>query len=366
MAYWANKAVTRPDLMKIFAYSDDGQQTLPTHNGNPELEKKFRAVCEKIPYMQIRLKACSDNVDLCIYKEQWLCRQVSSMQHFCELLYTYGPPGSGKDVDALFTQEFFGKSLTGTIATTDVVKLQGQSERGVDGSTPTMNALNKMRVALVAEVPQAEFAWHRLKHYVEQMGIRAHSRGHSAAPNAQQPTFALLLWSNYAPDFGNPPPEGAGRRTAVIRLDARYGQVQSEEDGEYLCDNQLKYRIMAGEFRLQQLWTSLVWLPALRGYETMIPKPEHVVVNCADVLPSPLKAWAMGLKECRPSESMTTTQLKELAAGIVHMGVRSPQLVVSLRAAGFTLDVPTPGGRTRGVKFKFSPDKAPVFVRHGQ
>ena len=76
------------------------------------------------------------------------------MPHLCELKYNYGPSGSGKDVDGLFLQEFFGRELTGTIGSSDVVRLPSQAERGVDGSTPTMAALSKMRVALVAKVPR--------------------------------------------------------------------------------------------------------------------------------------------------------------------------------------------------------------------
>jgi hypothetical protein len=357
------KTAERPDIQDILKCSDGGDAEV-LHPGQAELVTRFKACCKSIPYLQVRLKACGNDVDKCIYKEQWMCRQISAMQHLCEMLYTFGPPGSGKDVDALFTQEFFGPELTGTIATTDVVKLPGQAERGVDASTPTMTALNKCRVALVAEVPEGVFAWHRLKHYVEQQGIRAHSRGHSSNPDAQNPTFALLLWSNYIANMGNPPPEGAIRRTAIVTLDARYGKKESEEDGQFVSDIQLKYNIQRGDYRLQQLWTALAWLPALWSYPTSIPKPACIVANCEAALPNPLKLWAADtLKECKSGESMTTNELKKLTSFVVGFTERNPQLVVALRAAGFSLDVPINSGKKRGVKFVFPEKDTAVFVK---
>ena len=296
------KTAARPDLQEIKEFAEEGDaEPIVVWAGNPELLKKMLKVVKSDDYLNIRLTLCGGDLDLLLYKEQWFARILTSMPHFCELLYSYGPGGSGKDVDALFVQEFFGPELIGTIASSDVVLLHGQHERGVDGSTPTMAALNKTRVALVAEVPQGLFAWHRLKHYVEQQGIRAHSRGHGANPRAESPTFAILLWSNHAPDFGNTPLEGAARRTAVIRMDSRYGKVASEEDGEFVDDNQLKYRIQAGQYRLQQLWYAMAWVPALKSYGTSIPKPRCVVENCADIVPNPVKEWGLKkLEECRP------------------------------------------------------------------
>ena len=82
------------------------------------------------------------------------------------------------------------------IPTTDVVRLQNQQERGVDSSTPTFAALVGKKVALVAEVPEGEFAWYRVKHYVEQQGIAPQSRGNFKDLGRERPTFAVLLWSH--------------------------------------------------------------------------------------------------------------------------------------------------------------------------
>ena len=84
----------------------------------------------------------------------------------------------------------------------DVIKLPDQQERGVEFSSPSMAAVQQKRVALVAEVPDGEFAWHRLKHFVEQQGIKPNTRGNCEAPKNAPPTFAIMLWSNYAPNMG--------------------------------------------------------------------------------------------------------------------------------------------------------------------
>ena len=94
----------------------------------------------------------------CCVHEQWIARCVGAIPRLFELLYTFGPPGSGKDVDALFVQEFFGPDLAGTIPTNDVIRLPNQQERRVEGSSPSMAAIQRTRVALVAEVPDGEFA----------------------------------------------------------------------------------------------------------------------------------------------------------------------------------------------------------------
>ena len=282
----------RPDLLVVKSEpkDDDEEEAAVLHFGHPQLAARFKKVCQGIEYLRIRLQSCKNNVDLCIYKEQWIARVIGCVAHLCELLYCYGPPGSGKDVDALFLQEFFAPDFVGTIPTTDVVKMPGQQERGVEGSTPSMAALSGKRVGLVAEVPQGEFAWHRLKHFVEQQGIRPNTRANNKAPTASNPTYAIMLWSNYAPNMGNV--EGAHRRTAVVHLDARYGATASEEDGQYVDDNGLKYRIQQGDFRQDMLWTALAWISALRTYSTSIPKPAAVRHASQDCAPDPLKAWA--------------------------------------------------------------------------
>eukprot|EP00969_Alexandrium_andersonii_P146659 6484843-Alexandrium_andersonii.AAC.1 len=91
-----------------------------------------------------------------------------------------------------------------------------------------MAALQGRRVALVPEVPEGTFAWHRLKHFVEQQGVRVTTRANCQAPSFHNPTFAIMLWSNYPPDMGTV--EGAARRTAVVEMRAQYGRMESEED----------------------------------------------------------------------------------------------------------------------------------------
>jgi hypothetical protein len=292
IAFW--KKAPRPDLQIVRGEpaEDDDEDKEPEIIcfGNPELQQRARTIFGTVEYLRLRLQACRGNVDLCIYKEQWIARLLASVQHICEILYTFGPPGSGKDVDALFVQEFLGTEFCATLPTNDVIKLPGQQERGVEGSTPSMAALVGKKAGLVPEVPEGEFAWHRLKHFVEQQGIRPNTRANREAPTSDRPTYGILLWSNYAPNMGGA--EGAARRTAVVKLDARYGEKESEEDGQYVDDLALKYRIIQGEFRIDMLWTALAWIPALYTYSTAIPKPHAVRIQSALAAPDPLKVWA--------------------------------------------------------------------------
>ena len=87
---------------------DSAEEPAVLHFGHPGLAQRLRAVIAKIPYLSIRLQAVRGNIDTHLYKEQWVARILSSMPHLYELLYTFGPPGSGKDVDALFLQELLG------------------------------------------------------------------------------------------------------------------------------------------------------------------------------------------------------------------------------------------------------------------
>ncbi len=337
------------------------------HFGNADLAKAYKDICEKIQYLKIRLQAAGNDVDLCIYKEQWVTRTISSIAHLCELLYTFGPPGSGKDVDALFVQEFFGEEMTGTLPTNDLVMI-GQQERGVDASTPSLAAIQGKKVVLVPELPEGTFAWHRVKHFVEQQGIRPSSRANNKAPLAMAPTFAIMCWSNYAPKFNRV--VGAMRRTAIIYKDARYVAVESVEDNEYVDDNRLKYRIQKGEFRLDMLWTAMAWIEALKAYSMSIPKPDHVVQLCVQTVPNEVRDWALGdgenpahLEECTAKDATTCTEIKAAVAAHLSLGVRSPDLVTRMREAGFTLDVPASGGKKRACRFKFEMNKPAVWVK---
>ena len=288
---------------------------------------------------------------------------LSSMPHLCELLYTFGPPGSGKDADALFLQELLGLSYCGSLPTGDVICLPNQQERGVEGSTPSIAALQGKKAALVPEVPQGVFAWHRLKHYVEQQGVRPAQRANREAPTYERPTFALLLWSNYAPDMGKV--AGAARRTAVIRQDARYGGKFSEEDGMYLENKTLKGQIIEGKYRQDMLWTSIAWTKALLMYATSIPKPAEVSRLSMEASPDPLRQWAAEHLEpvSAPRHATTCSLVKKAAAVILRMGERSPQLQVAMRASGFTLDCVCSGGTKRVCRYVFAEGENARFVK---
>lgn len=337
------------------------------HAGNAELAKEYADICKKIPYLSIRLKAVNYNVDLCIYKEQWVARCISSMPHLCELLYTFGPPGSGKDVDALFLQEFFGDELTGTLPTNDLVKI-GQQERGVDASTPSLAAIQGKKVVLVPELPEGTFAWHRVKHFVEQQGIKPSSRANCRSPTVANPTFAIMCWSNYAPKFDGV--IGAVRRTAIIFQDARYGKTENEEENEHLDDNTLKYRIQQGDFRMEMLWTAAAWFAALRKYSTKIPKPDAVAKLCVEVQPNPVRDWALGnngnppgIAPCAAKDASTCIEVKKAVSNVLFIGVRNLDLITRMREAGFTLDVFSSGGKRRACKFKFDENHEASFVK---
>ena len=359
------KTSKKPDLQIVRAEAgdDDDEQPAILHYGEPDLLQRAKSIFSDIEYLKLRLQACRNEVDLCIYKEQWVSRLIASIPHLCELLYIYGPPGSGKDVDALFVQEFFGTEFCGSIPTSDVIKLPNQQERGVEGSTPSMAALQGKRAALVPEVPEGEFAWHRLKHFVEQQGIRVNTRANGFAPSCDRPSFGILAWSNYAPNMGGA--EGAARRTAVVNLDARYGAKASQEDGMYIDDPNLKYRIIRGDFRQDQLWTALAWIPALMSYSTFIPKPHHVQVQSSFAVSDSLKAWAEEHLEAVTvsTQASTCTSVKKVVAAHLGMGVRDPQLAVRMRSAGFSLDVPTSGNKKRACKYAFDGAALPVFVQ---
>ena len=117
-----------PDLEIIRAEVADDSTDEPAvlHFGRPDLAQRMKTVIAKIPYLNIRLQAVRGNIDTHVYKEQWIARVVSSMPHLCELLYTFGPPGSGKDVDALFIQELLGVDYCGSLPTGDVICMPNQ------------------------------------------------------------------------------------------------------------------------------------------------------------------------------------------------------------------------------------------------
>ena len=179
---------------------------------------------------------------------------------------------------------------------------------------------------------------------------------------AENPTFAIFMWSNYAPDFGEV--EGGRRRTAVERYDNRFGNVAAPEDGDFLDDGQLKYRIQRGEYRLQQLWCAVPWIAALRLWSTSIPKPAAIRRCTSAVVPHALRVWADGALKQAPTSTAaaTTKEIKEAAAAVVGCSVRSQDLVTQLISAGFTLDAPTAGNKKRGVKYKFQLDQPAVWV----
>ena len=78
----------------------------------------------------------------------------------------------------------------------------------------------------------------------------------------------------------------------MVNFDASYGSRASAEDGQYVDDPRLKYRIIQGEFRQDMPWTALAWVPALNMYSTSIPKPPTVQLQSALAAPDPLKVWA--------------------------------------------------------------------------
>ena len=96
-----------PDLEVVRAEVADDSTDEPAvlHFGRPDLAQRMKSVIAKIPYLNIRLQAVRGNIDTHVYKEQWIARVVSSMPHLCELLYTFGPPGSGKDVQTAELQK---------------------------------------------------------------------------------------------------------------------------------------------------------------------------------------------------------------------------------------------------------------------
>ncbi len=364
VAHWTEKKPTRPDLQIIREETeeDDGEPKIVSL-GVSDLVNRFRKAATDIEYLRVRLSALCNNIDTLIYKEQWNCRAFSSMEHLCELLYIYGPPGCGKDVDALFLQEFFGSQFRGGIPTNDVVRLPNQQERGVDASTPTWAALVGKKVALVAEVPKGKFAWFRLKHYVEQQGIAPTARGNHKEQGTARPTFAIFLWSNYAPQFEGE--DGAERRAAVLQLSTRYGSRQSVEDDEVLSDNQLKYRIIRGDFVQEQFWCAIVWLQALRTYATAIPKPYTVAVASAISVTNPvLVTIREKFEACVIGDASAQPVVKAIVAAILNCGVRDADLPVQMRVLGFSLDcnrAQNKGGKV--CKLVMESGATPVYVK---
>jgi hypothetical protein len=358
------KTAERPDLNVVYKEVGDDDEPVVLYEGCPALAAAYGAICQKIEYLRVRRTIASRCVDTTIYKEMWMARTVASLDQFCELLYQYGPAGSGKDVDALFIQELMGASMCFTLPTGDVVIMPGSSERGVEGSTPSMAATQKMRVAMVAEVPPHPIAWHRLKHFVEHQGVKCNTRVNAGTPTNERPTFAVLLLGNYAPDMGKV--EGAARRTAVIRMDARFSARSSEDDRQYLDDANIKARIIAGDFVQDMLWTCVEWLSALRTMNGKIPRPNAVLLECNIAVPNPLKEWAeRTLMPCVASNEATTcTVIKGLASmQTACHGKNDPQLAVAMRSAGFTLDVPTSGNKRRACKFQFAGAPLPEYVK---
>ena len=175
----------------------------------------------------------------------------------------------------------------------------------------------------------------------------------NAAPGYQRPSFAIMLWSNYAPDMGQV--VGGARRTAVIHQDARYGRRRNEQDGVYIDNMNLKSQIISGAFRQDMLWSAVAWTPALCLYSTSIAKPDAVEKQSLAALPDPLREWARAhLESCpAPRLASTSSEVKKAVAAFLSCGERSPQLQVRMRAAGFTLNVVVSGGRKRVCRYIF-------------
>ena len=242
------------------------------------------------------------------------------------------------------------------------MRLGNQQERGVDNSTPMFAALRGKKVALVAEVPQGEFVWHRLKHYVEQQGIAPPTRGNCKEPSRDRPTFAIFLWSNYAPNFKGT--EGAARRSAVVQLTTRYGAQASEEDDIQVDDNSLKYSIINGDFVQEQFWAGVCWLEALRMHSTMIPKP-YLVEQWSDaVAGNQLTEWArQKFEPCTLNEAAAQGIVKKVVAEQLGMGQRDPNLAVQMRSATFSLDCRAKGNKGLVCKLVFAAGENPKYIR---
>ena len=199
-----------------------------------------------------------------------------------------------------------------------------------------------------------------MKHYVEQQGVRPTQRANNAAPGYQRPSFAIMLWSNYAPDMGTV--VGSARRTAVIHQDARYGRRRSEQDGVYIDNMNLKSQIISGAFRQDMLWSAVAWTPALCLYSTSIAKPQKQSLAAT---PDPLREWAASnLEPCLvPRAASTCSEVKKAVAAFLGCGERSPQLQVRMRAAGFTLNYIASGGTKRVCRYVFDADTEARFVK---
>ena len=226
-----------------------------------------------------------------------------------------------------------------------------------------MAALQGKKAALVPEVPQGPFAWHRLKHFVEQQGVRPAQRANNEAPSYQRPSFALMLWSNYAPDMGGV--VGAARRTAVVHQDAQYGPRHNDEDGVFLDIPGQRQAQRADHCRRVSSGHAVDRHRALLTYSTSIPKPNEVLKQSVAAAPDPLREWAANHLEpvAGTRHASTCSSVKKAAAGVLGLGERSAQLQVQMRAAGFTLHCVCSGGRKRVCRYVFAPGEEARFVK---
>ena len=144
------------------------------------------------------------NTDDWVYLIQQLCRMMSSCRRFNEMLYMWGPSGTGKDAVAACIEAQLGEHFAGGLPKGFLVKDYGGRKGTGEDCTPFKNALVGKKVCMVPEHPKENFASHTgapldmdiLLDMTEQCGAKVTARGIRADLTRANPSYLIMVLSN--------------------------------------------------------------------------------------------------------------------------------------------------------------------------
>ena len=253
-------------------------------------------VCKKDRFLLFLWQISNYNLDDWAYLNQQFCRMESSCPRFNEMLYMWGPSGTGKDTVAAAIEAQFGTDFAGGLPKGFLVKEFGARKKGAsEECTPFKNALAGKRVCVVPEHPkECDGSWKGapldmdlLLDMTDQCGAKTTTRGIKADPTRSNPSYLVLVLSNGAPNPSMSSDE-ARRRMCSFPMQNRF--KEKPEEGEEGASATLKLDLSAGKYNSSFFEATRPWYKCLMLYETNIAKSPNVKEASVEAFEAPAAA----------------------------------------------------------------------------
>lgn len=273
----------------IYTHFAAGNRRLHPDEDCTELELAARkgiydavvAVSSKDRYLLFLWQIANYNVDDWAYLNQQLCRMLSSCRRFNEMLYMWGPSGTGKDAIAAAIEAQLGDDFAGGLPKGFLVKSHGPRKGAGEDCTPFKNALVGKKICLVPEHPKEHADLHVgapldmdiVLDMTDQCGAKVTARGIRADPTRANPSYLILVLSNGAPNPSIRTGE-AQRRLRSFPMQNRFKELP--EDGEEKASARLKQDLADGKHNSSFFEATRPWYKFLMLYETNIAMSPNV------------------------------------------------------------------------------------------